>query len=641
MMKKICVVLLVLALLATLLVPILSHAASEDELTILFTHDLHDNLENFNVEIDGKIHSRGGFARLYSAIIEERQLDQDLLLVDAGDFSMGTLFQTIFATEAPALRLMGKMGFDATTLGNHEYDFRTEGLAKSLISAKNSGDPLPEIVVSNTDIPKDNDRELLDLKAAFAEYGVKDYTVIEKKGFKIGLFGLMGYEADSNAPMAKVAFRDMIEESKRVVKTLKEDEKVDLIIALSHSGTDGEPGKTEDEVLAKEVPEIDLVISGHSHTVLDQPIQIDDSFVVSAGYYGENLGKVVLQKNIDVWDLKDYQLIPIDDSFAVDPAISAIIEDYKDIIDEEYLSLYDLHYDQVVTQSPFNFTPAAKLGAVQEEEPLGNLICDAYVYAVKEAEGEAYEKVDVAIVPVGVIRDSIVAGDLTVKDVFKISPLGIGEDKISGYPLLDVYLTGKELKTAAEVDASVQPLMLAAQLYMSGLQYSFNPNRMIFNKVTDISLFDDISTSELDEDKLYRVVTNLYSAQMLGAVTDLSKGILSLVPKDENGVALENFEDRIIYDGDKEVKEWVALTSYLQSFDKKDGIAQIDEKYAGPLNRKIVNTESDLVSRFEKPNIIALVIYLIIIVVLVIVILLIRFIVRKIRNRKRKKINKE
>ena len=180
MMKKICVVLLVLALLATLLVPILSHAASEDELTILFTHDLHDNLENFNVEIDGKIHSRGGFARLYSAFIEERQLGQDLLLVDAGDFSMCSLFLSFFATEAPALRLMGKMGFDATTLGNHEYDFRTEGLAKSLISAKNSGDPLPEIVVSNTDIPKDNDRELLDLKAAFAEYGVKDYTVIEK-----------------------------------------------------------------------------------------------------------------------------------------------------------------------------------------------------------------------------------------------------------------------------------------------------------------------------------------------------------------------------------------------------------------------------------------------------------------------------
>ena len=97
--------------------------------------------------------------------------------------------------------------------------------------------------------------------------------------------------------------------------------------------------------------------------------------------------------------------------------------------------------------------------------------------------------------------------------------MGIGPDKRSGYPLLSVYLTGKELKTACEVDASVAPLMRPAQLYMSGLTYTFNPHRIIFNKVTDAALLKpDGSREEIEDDKLYRVAAGLYSAQMLSIV---------------------------------------------------------------------------------------------------------------------------
>ena len=634
-MKKLMKFLLSFALLSTILFPIVSNAIDEEHLTILFTHDMHDNFESYDMEIDGTVQARGGFARLYSAILQEREKDENLLLVDAGDYSMGTLFQTIFATEAPSLRLMGKMGYDATTFGNHEYDFRPQGLAESLMSAKNSGDKLPEVVVSNTSFPEDSDEELLQLEKAFKEFGVKDYVVVEKNGLKVGLFGLMGIDADSNAPMAKVDFDDMVEESKRVVKILKEDEKVDVIVSLSHSGTDGKKGKTEDELLAKNVSDIDVIISGHSHTTLDEPIQVNNTLIVSAGRYAENLGKVVITKDGDHWGLKDYKLIPIDDSFTPNSEVVEVIEGFKKNINKEYLSQYGLEYDQVVAYSPFNFTPAKQLGKIQEEEPLGNLIGDAYMYAVKEAEGVNYEEIDVAVVPKGVIRDSIVQGDLTVKDVFNISPLGIGKDKISGYPLLDVYLTGKELKTAAEVDASIQPLMSAAQLYMAGLEYSFNPNRIIFNKVTDISLVKGNEKSDLEEDKLYRVIANLYTAQMLNIVGDKSMGILSIVPKDENGEVIENFEDRIIYtENNAEVKEWVALTNYLQSFDEKDGVAQISDQYSTNQDRKIINNDKDIISRLEKPNLISMVIYSIILLILLTIIIIIRFIVKKIRRRR-------
>ena len=635
-MKKIMKIILSIVLLTTIILPTAVTAENKDELTILFTHDLHDNLESYNMEIDGKIQSRGGYARLYSAILQERKLDENLLLVDAGDYSMGTLFQTIFATQAPSLRLMGQMAYDATTLGNHEYDFRSEGLAESLIAAKNSNERLPEIVASNTQFTLENNPELDKLEEAFNEFGVKDYIVVDKGGLKIGIFGLMGIEADSNAPMAEVDFPNMIQESKRVVKILREKEQVDVVVALSHSGTDGEPGETEDELLAKSV-DIDVIISGHSHTQLQKPIIFDNTIIVSAGRYGENLGVLKIKKDGDHWKVNDYKLKPIDNSYIPNSEMLERIELFKANIDKDYLSRFNLNYDQVLAYSPFNFTPALNIGDLQEEEPLANLIGDAYIYAVKKAEGENYKDIDVAVVPQGIIRDSIVEGELTVKDIFNILPLGIGKDKVSGYPLIDVYLTGKELKTAAEVDASIQPLMSAAQLYLTGLEYSFNPNRLIFNKVTNVHLVKDGDKQDLDNDKLYRVVANLYTAQMLNIVGDKSMGLLSIVPKDEVGNVIENFEDRIIYEDNHEVKDWVALATYLQNFDKKDGVSQIDEKYAAPLGRKTVNNDTDIISRIKNPNIIAMSIYSIILIIILLLIFTVRFIVKKVKQRKQKK----
>ncbi|MGO1470553.1 MAG: bifunctional metallophosphatase/5'-nucleotidase [Tissierella sp.] len=635
-MKKIFRILLLSLIISLLVFPSLAKD-NADDLTIVFTHDMHDNLEPYNMVIDGDIESRGGFARLSSAIAKERDKDSDLLLVDAGDYSMGTLYQTIYETHSPALRLMGKMEYDATTLGNHEFDFRPEGLSKSLISAMDSGDNLPQIVASNTKFPKEGMSQTLEeLETSLEKYGVKDYLVLDKKGIKIGLIGLMGEEADSNAPMAEVEFTDIVEESKALVKTLKEDENVDLIVALSHSGTDGKPGKTEDEILAKKVPDIDLIISGHSHTMLPQPIIVGDTIIVSSGRYAENLGKIKIEKNEDKWNLKDYQIKTIDETYKEDKEISSLIDGFKEDVENEYLDRFGLKYDEVIAESPFNFTPALDLAEIQEEEPLGYLIGDAYRYAVKKAEGDDYKHVDVAVVPSGVIRDSFTKGHITVKDIFKVSSLGIGRDKLSGYPLIDVYLTGKELKTAAEVDASIQPLMNSAQLYLSGMRYSFNPHRIIFNKITDTSIFtSDGKQTHLEDDKLYRVVANLYSAQMLNIVGDKSMGLLSIVPKDENGDKIDDFEERIIYENGEEVKEWVALTSYLQSFPKEDGIPQIPKSYSKKQGVKIINDDTGLVERFKNPNKISLGIVLIPLVLILIIILVIRFFIKRKRKKTR------
>lgn len=630
----------------TIAIPNVLAEKSEEPLTILFTHDLHDNFEPFNVVEDGETKNVGGYARLYSAIKHEREKDPESLLVDAGDYSMGTLFQTINTYDAPELRMMGQMGYDVTTFGNHEFDYRPEGLAKSLQAAIDSGEDLPEIVASNMTFPTDDDGNLsasLDmLKEAMDHYDVREYTIMEPNGVKIGLFGLMGEEADDDAPMAEVEFEDIVTASQSTVDTLKEEEEVDLVIALSHSGTSADPKQSEDEILAEKVPDIDVIISGHSHTVLAEPILVGDTIIVSSGEYGKNLGILQISEDSnDRWEVANYEIKPIDDQLQADPEISERVEEYKQMVQEEYLDHFDMEFDEVLAYSPFDFMDFSKLGKAHEETPIGNLIGDAYIHTVKEMEGSDYEPIAAAVAPVGTIRDSIVEGDITVSDVFNISPLGIGPNGVPGYPLVDIYLTGKELKAVAEVDASVTPLMPDVQLYVSGLSYTFNPNRLIFNKVTDVKLENDDGTyDEIKDEKLYRLVTGLYSAQMLPVVKDKSFGLLSIVPKTKDGTEISDFEEEIIYrdeNSSAEMKEWFAFATYLESFDQVDGKAQIPEYYKETHNRKVVEDSTNIIDVLKKPNGIAMTVYTIVVVSIGLIIVVITWLVKRRKRKKRTK----
>ncbi len=110
-------------------------AETGSHVSILFTHDMHSHINSFQTVYKGEDVNIGGFARIQSIINRQREKDPETLLVDGGDFSMGSLFQTVYETQASELRLMGAMGYDATTLGNHEFDFRSKGLENMLYTA--------------------------------------------------------------------------------------------------------------------------------------------------------------------------------------------------------------------------------------------------------------------------------------------------------------------------------------------------------------------------------------------------------------------------------------------------------------------------------------------------------------------------
>lgn len=171
--------------------------------------------------------------------------------------------------------------------------------------------------------------------------------------------------------------------------------------------------------------------------------------------------------------------------------------------------------------------------------------------------------------------------------------------------MISVYLTGKELKLVSEIDASISDLMPAARLYTDGLCWTYNPNRMILNKVTDVYLINDQEMRvELEDDCLYRVVTDFYTSQMLSGVTDLSFGLLSIVPKHADGTPIEDYGDAIILDDDGELKAWVAIAEYMQSFADTDGdgIGNVPERYASFKGRKIVEDSKQMGDILKTPN---------------------------------------
>lgn len=637
--------LLSLACICALSFEINALAEEDREIKVVFTHDLHSHLESFDLEENGKEQSVGGFARMAAWLEQQPEQREDILFLDGGDFSMGTLYQTVFEKQAAELRMLGALGVDVSTFGNHEFDYRSSGLANMLATAKNSGEQTPPLVVCNVDWEESlkgaqaEDAALLE--NAFKAYGVKPYLMIEKNGVNIAVVGVFGKDALECAPTCALSFEDPVEAVRDTVKTIQKQEDADMIVCVSHSGTWEEEKKSEDELLAKGVPELDLIISGHTHSILEEPIVHGETAIVSTGEYGARIGSLKLvQKDNGRWELQEYRLTLLDESYDSDPAMIEKIKELGETIDQEYMAQFGYAKDQVLTYNPWEFTKINGLGEILQEEPLGNLLADSYLFAVNRSTTEREPQAVIAVVPSGVIRGTFHKDqEVTVSNAFEILSLGIGPDGVPGYPLVSVYLTGADVKTMAEVDASISPIMTTAQLYTSGLSYTINPCRLILNRVTELSLTDrEGNIEELKDDNLYRVVADLYTGQMLGAVEQQSYGILSVVPRDAQGeqIAPDELEDYIIHVNGKELKAWECVAQYLDSFEKDGEMSTIPEYYRTAQNRKVIVEDNSFTALMKNPNHIARAIYSIISIVVVIVMLVVALIIYKVVGGKKK-----
>ncbi|PKQ70451.1 Calcineurin-like phosphoesterase [Raineya orbicola] len=252
------------------------------KITILHTNDMHSRIEPF--PNDGrKFAGLGGMARRAELIKQIRSQEANVLLLDAGDIIQGTPYFNFYGGEVE-LKLMSQMGYDAATIGNHEFDNGIAGFNKFLPHAN-----FPYLI-ANYDFSGEES-----LKNAF-----QPYKIFEKQGIRIGVFGLgiqlKGLVLDKFYGNTK--YLDPVGTAKEMVQTLKA-KKCDLIICLSHLGYryDDEPHKISDYKLAQAVEGIDLIIGGHTHTFLDKPEQVTHpnghiTLINQVGWAGIRLGRV-------------------------------------------------------------------------------------------------------------------------------------------------------------------------------------------------------------------------------------------------------------------------------------------------------------------------------------------------------------
>jgi 5'-nucleotidase len=593
--------------------------AGEIGITIIHTNDLHSHIQGFSPildyrpEVAGGDSTKGGWARVATVIGREKEKrDHPALVLDAGDFLMGSLFHMLAREEGMELRLMKDMGYDALTLGNHEFDLKPKGLARILHSAAAKGG-MPPIVFSNAVFSKESDKDDT-LEEAFKQGMVKPYLVLEKGGVKIGIFGILGKDAAEKSPFASpVTFRDSIETSQEMVKILREKEKVDMVICLSHSGVREAKSISEDEALAQKVQGIDVIVGGHSHTRLEKPIVINSTIILQASAYGKCVGVLDLLWENGKIRQKNYQLVDIDATIPGDMTLQKRIDSFREGIDREVLRGADLNSQKVIGQTAFDLT------IVEEESNLGNFIADAIRWYVNKHDyhpKDPLSKVVVAIESNGLIRDDLLRGKtgaLSVTDVFAAIPLGIGMDDTMGYPLISCYFYASEIKKALEVLTSVYPRKGASYfLQVSGLKFTYNPRRVIFDRVTNIRLgseeegYQPLDYSESNKN-LYRMATNIYNAAFLKLIGKFTYQILNIVPKDRNGAPIDDLAAfRVDADktqpGIQELKEWVGVMEYIKSLPdlNGDGTPDIPDKYKGKLGRIVREASWNPVSLLSR-----------------------------------------
>jgi 5'-nucleotidase len=416
---------------------------------------------------------------------------------------------------------------------------------------------------------------------------------LNRGGIKIGIFSLLGKEADDNAAYAPpVTFSKPFHTARKMVNELLE-EKCDMIICLSHSGVtaDGKGGwKGEDIELAEKVKGIDIIISAHSHSVIGKPLIVNNIPIVQTGEYGQNVGKLSVTLQNGIVSIDEYALIPVDDKIPGDPSVHWQIEEQKKMVTSEILEPLGMNYDSPVAETDFPLE--CDENGDMEESNLGPMVADAIYGYVNRFNKKG---TDISMVAVGVIRDNIVPGFQTAPDIFRIMSMGTGKDNVPGYPLARLYVTGKELKSILEILQVAYKSTPANFCYYSGIKADYDPGKGMLRKIKKIEIIHHDGTASLvDISKknktLYSITANSYMLEFFGIIKKMSFGLINVVPKDYEGNKVENMKDAVIdmdesKQGIQEGKEWLAILSFLSTMKDTNGngIPDIDKKYSGPV----------------------------------------------------------
>jgi 5'-nucleotidase / UDP-sugar diphosphatase len=571
--------LIVFALIAT-------NSLLAQDLVIVHTNDIHNHINGLAPEteytplVNDRDTTLGGLSRIAGFIGAEKEKNGNkLLVVDGGDFSMGTIFQSLEYTEGFQLNLMKRMGYDFIALGNHDFDFGTDKLAKLISLNQNLSEGIPQLLCAN--YTKANDNSDLALVNKFNEGAILSYKILDKNGFRIGIFSVLGDVASKAIPnYVNVSFKKTRFVAGETARYLKHKMNVDLVVVLSHGGVyknrKGEWHGPDIEI-GETSPDIDIIIGGHSHTALPEIIKSGNAVVVQAGSFGNNVGKLEVTFDKNRKPQFKYQLVPMNDDIIADTSIQKYIDEKSVAIENNFLDGLGIKMNEPLFETGFNLVK-------DDKEPgksnLGPFIVDAVDHYLNVSN---HENVDVSIVATGIIRHNIdlgKAGKQNVNDIFNVVPLGITEDKIPGSPLGKFYLTGHDIKKLFEVILVLYPRVRGTYLYFTGMQLTCNPDKGLFRKISDIKIgnekngFKTVSFSKKDK-TLYCIAANRITLSFIEKMKRMSLGMVDIVCKNRDGSVIE--KDNFLIDIDKEkegiqeAKEWLAILDYVRTFSDTNG----------------------------------------------------------------------
>ncbi|WP_141430469.1 bifunctional 2',3'-cyclic-nucleotide 2'-phosphodiesterase/3'-nucleotidase [Bacillus sp. 03113] len=449
------------------------------DLTIMHTNDTHAHLDNV--------------ARRVTAVDEIRNTTKNNLLLDAGDVFSGDLYYTEWKGLAD-LEFMKLMRYDAMTLGNHEFDDGPSTLAQFI---KDADFP---IVSSNLDFSKEPAlSSLLKQQTLFMAGEVKDpgiypYVVMDVNGEKVAVFGLTTEDTvEASSPGENIVFNQATESAKTTVKKITDNEQVDKIVALSHLGYE------RDLKLAEDVEGIDVIVGGHTHTKVDQPVIINNddtpTVVVQANEFSNYLGRLDVAFNdqgIVIPEVTTGELITLDKNVPENEEAKALLSDYKnqlDAIKNEVVGKAGVELDGV------------RNNVRTKETNLGNLIADGMLDKARSTIKGA--STSIAIQNGGGIRGPIDKGDITLGEVRTVLPFG------NTIYLVD--LTGEQIVKALENGVKNVETVAGAFPQVAGMRYSFTKSRPAGERILSVEVKnEDGSYSPIDMNKTYKIVTNAF-----------------------------------------------------------------------------------------------------------------------------------
>lgn len=530
----------------------------DGKLVVVHTNDMHGYYETTETSIG--IAGVAGLKNYYEA------QGADVLLLDAGDFSQGSTLVSYYKGKNAA-EYMAAAGYDAVSMGNHEFDYSFDALLDNMKVLTDAG---VKVIDANV-INKETVKSYFDANAVF-----------EFDGIKVGVFGLDTSETLTKASPSNVKAvnfldkEEMFKEAQAQVDELK-SAGCDYIIALTHLGVDEESVGRRSTDLAAAVKGIDLIVDGHSHTVIDGGEKVGDTVIVSTGSYLANVGTVVIDKEAKTEEAK---LISAADYAA---GTAQYDETVKALVAEDVAEVAEA-YSKVFAKTEVHLEGTKQIVRSQETN-LGDFTADAYLYTAQKYsdEHELGVNVDCSISNGGGIRVSVEPGDISMDTLVTIFPFGNN--------VCLVTITGEQLLEVLEASTFCTPETIGGFPQVAGIEYKL-----------DVSV-------PYENGEQYPDSTYYAPAKPGSRVTIKSVNGKAFDPKAEYTVAVNNFQaeggdtyyqlTKNSYFCDTEILDCDALIEYVNSL---GGV--IGEQYKEPQGRiEIVGTAPEVKPEEEKPTV--------------------------------------